>query len=403
MNHQQTIHQYRWRGLDRFGQQQRGIIEACDLNEATTALRKQGIAIRVITQKIQFFNRHKKIKLRDIAVFSRQLATMVNTGISLIQSFNLIIQRETNQRMQYLLTTIKNNIEAGGTLAESLQKHPALFTPLVCNLISAGEHSGSLDTMLQNVATYHENIEAIKKKVKKALYYPFSIVVIAFLITLGLLVYVIPQFEALFKGFGAELPLLTRKVIYTSHWINAHAAVLSMGTMSSIFSVVWTHRSSTKFKTIIDELLLNLPLIGRILHEGAIARFSRTLSITFAAGLPLMGALAQVAEATGHYRYKRVTHQIKNAISQGQSMHMAMHHTSLFPPLVIQFVAIGEESGTLDEMLSKLADIYEKNVDNAIDTLCGLLEPIIMTIIGLLVGGLIVTMYLPLFTLGSIL
>ena len=395
---------YQWEGLTRAGQKTQGVISARSLPMAKAELRKQGVITQSIRKKSKklWDRAAKKIKPMDITLFSRQMATMIQAGIPLIQSFDIVAKGITNTRMKELVNTIKKDVETGTTLTEALRKHPQYFNELFCNLVDAGEKSGSLDIMLDKVATYKEKIESIKSKIKKALAYPMAVMVVAFLVTAGLLMFVVPQFESLFAGFGADLPALTRGVITMSKFFQRFWYLI-FGTLgSAIYAFSYFRNHSTKFAERIDRYLLKLPVVGPIMEKAAIARFTRTLAITFAAGLPLVDALKSVAGATGNILFAKATDTIREDVSSGQQMQLAMERTNLFPSMVIQMIAIGEESGTLEKMLSKVADYYEEAVDNDVDALSSLLEPIIMSILGVLVGGLVVAMYLPIFKLGSV-
>lgn len=394
---------YHWEGIGRSGDKTQGILEATSIAIAKATLRKQGIVTSKIFKKRQFFKKNnKKITAADISAFSRQLATMMAAGIPLVQSFDIVSKGQKNKRMKALLDSIKKDIESGHSLAESLGKHPIHFNDLYCNLVDAGEKSGSLEMMLNRVATYKEKIETIKKRIKKALTYPMAVLVIAFLVTVALLVFVVPQFESLFQGFGADVPALTRGVIRLSEFFQKYWYII-FGTLGgAVYAFIRALKNSKIFAQRVDRWLLKLPLVGIILEKAAIARFARTLSITFAAGLPLVDALKSVAGATGNILFAQATYKIREDVSNGQQMQAAMENTLLFPNMVIQMVAIGEESGALEQMLSKIADYYEEEVDNAVDSLSSLLEPLIMSILGILVGGLVVAMYLPIFKLGSV-
>lgn len=395
---------FQWEGVNRSGEKINGIIQAKNIAVAKIELRKQGVITKKIMKhrKPLFDNKNKKIKTLDITVFTRQLATMIQAGIPLIQAFDIVAKGQANQRMVALIELVKKDVETGTTLAEALRKHPAYFNDLFCNLVDAGEKSGSLDVMLAKIATYKEKIETIKKKIKKALTYPTAVMMIAFLVTAGLLIFVIPQFETLFKGFGADLPALTRGVIDLSALFQTYWYVI-FGTFAAIiYAFIHAKNHSPTFAHTLDRYLLRMPIIGNILEKAAIARFARTLSITFAAGLPLVEALKSVAGATGNIIFSEATNKIREEISNGQPMQTAMDNTKLFPNMVVQMVAIGEESGTLEQMLSKIADFYEEEVDSAVDALSSLLEPMIMAILGIIVGGLVVAMYLPIFKLGSV-
>ncbi len=395
---------YQYQGVNRAGEKTQGVIDARSLALAKANLRNQGIITKKIMKKRKslFDRRSKKITQADITVFSRQLATMIEAGIPLVQSFEIVAKGQTNKRMEDLINEVKQDVETGLTLAEALQKHPAYFNDLFCNLVDAGEKSGSLETMLKKVATYKEKVETIKKKIKKALTYPMAVVAIAFLVTAGLLIFVVPQFESLFKGFGADLPAMTRMVINLSEFFQAYWYIIFGILGAAIYGFMYAKNHSQAFAQSVDKVMLKIPVVGNILEKAAIARFSRTLSITFAAGLPLVDALKSVAGATGNILFSNATNKIREEVSTGQQMQVAMENTHMFPNMVVQMVAIGEESGALEQMLSKVADFYEEEVDNAVDSLSSLLEPMIMAILGVLVGGLVIAMYMPIFKLGSV-
>lgn len=394
---------FHYTGVNQAAQKINGDIEARSLALAKVELRRQGIVVNKIAKKrAPFFNfKNKKIKSADITVFSRQLATMIESGIPLVQSFDIVAKGQSNKRLKQLIENIKCDVETGLTLSEALKKHPAYFNELFCNLVEAGEKSGSLDIMLDKIATYKEKIETIKKKIKKALTYPLAVMVVAFIVTTGLLIFVVPQFEALFKGFGADLPAMTQAVVSMSKFFQSYWYLIFGALGGGIYAFIYAKKHSAQFAQNVDRTLLKIPVIGPIIEKAAIARFSRTLSITFAAGLPLVEALKSVAGATGNIIYSKATDNIREEVSTGQQMNKAMENTRLFPNMVVQMVSIGEESGALEKMLSKVADFYEEDVDNAVDSLSSLLEPVIMTILGVLVGGLVVAMYLPIFKLGS--
>lgn len=395
---------YQWEGVNSSGQLANGDIEARSIVYAKTELRKKGIVIKKISKKRKplFDRKNKKITQGDITIFSRQMATMIEAGIPIIQSFDIVAKGQTNKRMKELIESIKKDVESGTTLAEALHKFPAFFNDLFCNLVDAGEKSGSLDIMLDKVASYKEKIETIKKKIKKALAYPMAVIAIAFLVTAGLLIFVVPQFESLFKGFGADLPAFTRGVISLSKAFQTYWYLIFSAVFAAVYAFIYAKTHSPNFAQSLDRFMLKMPIIGSILEQAAIARFTRTLSITFAAGLPLVEALTAVAGATGNILYAKATIQIQQEISSGLQLHVAMENTKLFPSMVIQMVAIGEESGTLEKMLGKVADFFEEGVDNAVDALSSLLEPMIMAILGVLVGSLVIAMYLPIFKLGSV-
>jgi len=394
---------FHYEGINKSGQKMVGDIEARSLAIAKADLRKQGIVTNKVSKKRKplFDKKNKKVTSADITIFSRQLATMIQSGIPLVQSFDIVAKGQSNKRMKDLLDGVKTDIETGLTLSESLVKHPQYFNDLFCNLVDAGEKSGTLDVMLDKVASYKEKIETIKKKIKKALTYPLAVVAVALIVTTGLLVFVVPQFESLFKGFGADLPAMTKAVVNMSKFMQAYWYYIFGILGATIYAFVYMKSHSLDFAQGIDKALLKMPIIGPILEKAAIARFTRTLSITFAAGLPLVEALKAVAGATGNIVFAKGTDRIKEEVSTGQQMNIAMENTHLFPNMVIQMVAIGEESGALEKMLGKVADFYEEEVDAAVDSLSSLLEPIIMSILGILVGGLVVAMYMPIFKLGA--
>lgn len=395
---------YQWEGVNRSGERLNGVIECNSIAIAKATLRKQGIIIKKVTKKRNplFDRKNRKISSGEITAFSRQLATMLQSGIPLIQAFDIVSKGQKNQRMQKLIETIKADVETGLTLSESLEKHPAHFNNLFSNLVSAGEKSGSLDVMLDKIATYKEKIESIKKKIKKALTYPIAVLVVAFLVTAALLIFVVPQFEQLFKGFGADLPALTRVVVNLSKFFQDWWYLIFGALGLAIYGLYYAKHHYSNFAENFDKFLLKLPIFGNILQKAAIARFARTLSITFAAGLPLVDALKSVSGVTGNLLFAKATLKIMQDVSMGQQMQIAMENTHMFPNMVVQMIAIGEESGSLEQMLGKVADFYEEEVDHAVDTLSSLLEPIIMCILGVLVGGLVVAMYLPIFKLGSV-
>lgn len=343
-----------------------------------------------------------KITMGDISIFSRQLATMLAAGIPLVQSFEIVGNGHENQAMQKLILAIKADVEGGSALAEALAKHPLYFDDLFVNLVEAGEQAGALETLLDKIATYKEKTEAIKKKIKKALTYPAAVIVVAFVVTIILMIFVIPAFEDLFKGFGADLPAFTRVVIDLSQFIRSQGWILAIMIGGAIYAFMYFKKRSRPMRHFIDRMALKAPIIGPILQKASIARYARTLSTMFAAGVPLVEALESVAGATGNIVYEVGVLQMKDEVSTGQRLQQAMENTDLFPNMVIQMIAVGEESGSLDEMSAKVADFYEEDVDNAVDNLSSLLEPMIMAILGVLVGGLVVAMYLPIFKMGSV-
>jgi type IV pilus assembly protein PilC len=342
------------------------------------------------------------VKPQDIAVFSRQLATMLTSGIPMVQAFEIIGNGNDNPAMQKLVLDIKSNVEGGSTLHESLAKHPLYFDDLYVNLIEAGEQAGALETLLDKVATYKEKTEALKKKIKKALFYPAAVLVVAAIVTTILLLFVIPQFEELFKGFGADLPAFTQMVVGMSRFMQHNGIYVFVGLGGTIAAFLYFKKRSRKMRRVLDRMMLKFPIIGPILVKAAIARFARTLATMFAAGVPLVEAMQSVAGATGNIVYEEATLRIKDEIATGQRLQRAMENTRLFPNMVVQMIAVGEESGSLDSMSGKVADFYEAEVDNAVDSMSALLEPIIMAILGILVGGMVIAMYLPIFKLGAV-
>jgi type IV pilus assembly protein PilC len=392
-----------WQGIDKNRKKSGGVIPAKNELIAKTELRRQGYLVTKIKKKpIPFFSaRVKAITPNDIAIFSRQLATMLAAGIPLVQSFDIIGKGHENPSMQILLLAIKANIENGDSLAEALKKNPLYFDELFCNLVYAGEHAGILETLLDKIATYKEKTESMKKKIKKALTYPIAVIVVAFIVTTILLLFVVPVFEDMFKNFGADLPAFTRMVVTMSQWFKEWWWIVLGVIITSIYTFGYFKKRSTTFNHFLDAMLLKMPVVGIILRKSAIARFSRTLSTMSAAGVPLVDALQSVAGACGNIKYAEAVLKMREEVATGQRLQLAMMQTNLFPHMVQQMVAIGEESGSMDAMLAKIADFYEEEVDNLVDNLSGLMEPIIMVILGVLIGGLIVAMYLPIFKMGA--
>jgi len=374
-------------------------------NEAAVRadLRRQGVVpSRIKKQSQGLFSGGGTITPADIAIFMRQLSTMLAAGIPLVQSFEIVGNGHENAAMQKLIMSVKADVEGGSALAESLAKHPLYFDDLVINLVEAGEQAGALEALLDKIATYKEKTEALKKKIKKALTYPGAVLAVAFVVTTILLIFVIPAFEDLFKGFGADLPTFTRKVIGLSIFVREKGFYLAALIGGSVFGFLYFKKRSKKMRHYLDRMMLKAPIIGPILEKAAIARYSRTLATMFAAGVPLVEALESVAGATGNIVYEVGVLEMRDEVATGLRLQQAMENTDLFPNMVIQMIAVGEESGSLDEMSSKVADFYEEDVDNAVDNLSSLLEPMIMSILGVLVGGLVVAMYLPIFKMGSV-
>ena len=394
--------QFNWEGKDKKGNKIRGKILAVSEQDARADLRRQNIVPTKVSKHRKLFGGGGKISPMDIAVFSRQLATMLAAGIPLVQAFEIVGVGHEKPAMQKLILDIKTNIEGGSSLHESLKKHPIYFDDLYTNLVEAGEQAGALESLLDKVATYKEKTEALKKKIKKALFYPAAVLAVAVVVTLILLLFVIPQFEALFKGFGADLPSFTRMVIDLSKFVQEQG--WWMGTLFAGGVVFFLHmkKRSVALRHFIDRASLKIPIIGPILVKAAIARYARTLSTMFSAGVPLVEAMESVAGATGNIVYEHAVLRMRDEVATGQRLQRAMENTGLFPNMVIQMIAVGEESGSLDAMASKVADFYELEVDSAVDALSSLLEPLIMAILGVLVGGLVIAMYLPIFKLGAV-
>jgi type IV pilus assembly protein PilC len=393
---------FNWEGMDKKGNRVKGKSLAPDEATLRADLRRQGIAAKRIRKQSQAFKSGGKVTPEDIAVFSRQLATMLAAGIPLVQAFEIVGNGHEKPAMQKLILDIKQDIEGGTSLHESLAKHPLYFDDLYVNLVEAGEQAGALENLLDKIATYKEKTEALKKKVKKALFYPAAVLVVAVIVTLILLIFVIPQFEALFKGFGADLPAFTQFVIDMSRFVQSQGIFIGLVFGGAVYAFVYFKKRSKKMREFLDRLILKFPIIGPILNKAAIARYARTLSTMFAAGVPLVEALESVAGATGNIVYENAVLKMKDEVATGLRLQRAMENTGLFPNMVIQMVAVGEESGSLDEMSGKVATFYEQEVDNAVDAMSSLLEPLIMAILGVLVGGLVIAMYLPIFKLGAV-
>ena len=389
-----------WEGTDKKGNRIKGKTIAANEAAVKADLRRQGIAPIKISKARR--KAGKKIESGDIAFFSRQMATMMSSGVPLVQSMDIIGKGHVNPNMQDLVMGIKADVEAGNNLADALAKQPLYFDDLFVSLVRAGEQAGALETLLDKIATYKEKTERIKKKIKKALSYPIAVLVVAFVVTGILLVFVIPQFEELFKGFGADLPAFTQFVVNLSRSVRAQGYIYLIVIGAAFATFMYFKKRSRKFRENLDRISLKIPIIGDILTKSALARFARTLSTMFAAGVNLVDALTSVAGATGNIIYEQATLKIRDQVSTGQQLNMVMSQTGLFPHVMIQMIAIGEEAGSIDAMSAKVADFYEEEVDNAVDNLTSLMEPLIMAILGVLVGGLVVAMYLPIFKLGSV-
>ncbi len=393
---------FRWEGKDKRGVQVKGKSVAASEVALRAELRRQGVVAGRIRKQTNLFQSDGKVTTADIAIFSRQLATMLTAGIPLVQAFEIVGNGHEIPAVQKLLLAIKADVEGGTSLAGALAKHPLYFDDLYVNLVSAGEQAGALETLLEKIATYKEKTEAIKKKIKKALTYPIAVVVVALVVTSILLIFVIPQFESVFQGFGADLPAFTRMVVELSQFVREQGWIIAAGLGALAWGIIYIKKRSRAFRHWIDRMSLKIPAIGPILTKSAIARYARTLATTFAAGVPLVEALESVAGATGNIVYEQAVLKMRDEVATGTRLQQAMENTELFPNMVIQMVAVGEESGSLDEMASKVADFYEEDVDNAVDNLSSLLEPMIMSILGVLIGGLVIAMYLPIFMMGSV-
>lgn len=392
---------YIYKGTDVKGGKVSGEIEIATPALAKAHLQKQGIKVKSISRKLEISFGGGGIKPMDIAIFTRQLATMMKAGVPLVQAFEIVADGLENKAMASLVRELRDDVAAGGSLADALAKHPKYFDELFCNLVSSGEQSGALETMLDRVATYKEKSEALKSKIKKAMTYPIAVVGVAVIVTALLMVKVVPQFASIFSSFGAELPAFTLFVMSLSEWFQANWFIA----LVIIIVVVVAHKESSnrskKYRDTIDAILLKAPVVGNIVRQSVFARFARTLSTTFAAGVPLVEALDSVAGAAGNEIYARAVRRVRTEVTSGTNLNVAMRAEGIFPGMMLQMTAIGEESGALDEMLDKVASFYEAEVDNSVDGLTSLMEPIIMSVLGVLVGGLMVAMYMPIFQLGS--
>lgn len=395
---------YLWEGIDRKGQKVKGEAIAPSVAIVRAQLRRQGVIAKKVKKKPSdlFAPRKKPIAPADIAIITRQLATMMKAGVPLVQSFDIIGRGHEKPSVQDLILNVKADVESGTSFAEAIRKHPRYFDDLFCDLVAAGEQSGALEGMLDRIATYKEKTEALKSKIKKALFYPAAVVAVALIVTTILLVFVVPMFEDMFTSFGADLPAFTKFVITLSEFMQANWWMFAIGIVVAVMAHKNANLNSQAYRDALDRFVLKLPIISEILNKAAIARYARTLSTTFAAGVPLVEALESAAGASGNVVYKTAILKIRDDVSTGMQMNLSMNSTGIFPNMVVQMVAIGEESGALDSMLGKIADIYEAEVDDMVDGLSSLLEPLIMVVLGVLVGGLIVAMYLPIFQLGAV-
>lgn len=391
---------YSWVGQDRTGKAVRGEMRANGENVVIAQLRRQGLSF--IKVKRQRIGRGRKITDKDIAIFTRQLAVMMKAGVPLLQAFDIVGKGHSNAAVQKVLMTIKVNVETGSSLSQAFRAFPEQFDDLYCNLVAAGEQAGILDTLLDRLATYKEKIIAIKGKIKSALFYPISIVVVAFIITAIIMIFVIPSFKQVFASFGADLPAPTLIVMAISDFFVAYWWAIFGAVGGSIYLFINAYKKSETMRNGMDRLILKMPVFGEIVQKASIARWSRTLATMFAAGVPLVEALGSVAGAAGNAVYMKATKRIQQEISTGTSLTVSMQGSDVFPNMVLQMVAIGEESGALDGMLSKVADFYEAEVDDAVDAMSSLMEPVIMVVLGTLIGGMVISMYLPIFKMGQV-
>lgn len=394
---------YEWVALDKRGKRMKGDMAAKNASLVKAELRRQGMNPQTVRERSKplFGASGSTVKPRDVAIFSRQIATMMASGVPMVQSFDIIADGQKNVRFKNILTDVKQGIEGGQSLHEALAKYPVQFDELYCNLVHAGESAGVLDTVLDTVATYKERMEGIKAKIKKAMFYPMMVLAVALLVCVIMLLFVVPVFEQTFKDAGAELPVPTMVVVAASRFMQSYWWALLIGLVGSIVVFIFAKKRSVKFAHFLDRVSLKIPVIGNILRQSAIARFARTLGVTFRAGVPLVEALEAVAGATGSIVYGEAILQMRDDIAVGHQLQLSMRQTGLFPNMVVQMTAIGEESGALDNMLFKVAEFYEEEVNNAVDTLSTLLEPMIMVILGGLVGGMVIALYLPIFKLAG--
>ena len=398
--------EFSWEGKNKEGKIVKGEITAISADLVKAQLRKQGIVPKKVSKKSSGLfgkSKGKAIKPADICVFSRQMATMMKAGVPLVQSFDIVADGHSNKNMTELIYAIKAEVEAGGTFADALKNHPLYFDDLFCNLVAAGEQSGALETLLEKVATYKEKTEALKNKIKKAMTYPISVMVVAFVVTVILLIFVIPTFASMFAGFGADLPAFTLFVVGLSDFMVEWWWAVFGVIFGTIYAVAQTHKRSRKFRHALDKMYLKLPVVGNLVLNSSVARFSRTLSTMFAAGVPLVEAMESVAGASGNSQYVNAINAVKEDLASGIQLQSSLqNYPKLFPNMVIQMVKIGEESGALDEMLAKVADYYEAQVDDSVDALTSLMEPLIMAFLAVVIGGLVIAMYLPIFKMGEV-
>lgn len=391
---------FAWEGKDRNGKSVRGEMRAAGDALVNASLRKQGILVTKI--KRQTFRRGKKIKDKDVTLFTRQLATMMKAGVPLLQAFDIVGRGHSNASVSKLLNDVRSDIETGSSLNQAFRKYPLYFDPLFCNLVSAGEQAGILDSLLDRLATYKEKILAIKGKIKSALFYPAAVIGVGFIVTAVIMIFVIPAFKSVFSSFGADLPAPTLVVMAISDFFVKWWYLIFGLLFGGVYFFFQAWRRSPKIQAVMDRALLQAPIFGELVRKSAIARWTRTLATMFAAGVPLVEALDSVGGASGNWVYAEATKKVQADVSTGVSLTNAMQNTNVFPNMVVQMVSIGEESGSLDSMLSKVADFFEAEVDDAVDALASLIEPLIIVVLGILVGGMVIAMYLPIFKLGQV-
>ena len=398
------VYSFNWEGINSRREKVKGVMDAEDINFVRAKLREQGINPKRVRKKSSLsFSFGDKINARDITLFSRQLATMIKAGVPVVQAFSITIEGQTKASMRNMLIDLRDQISAGTPVAQALRRHPKVFDELFCSLVEAGENSGTLETMLERVAIYKERMETLKNKIKKALYYPVFVLLIGMGVSALLLIKVVPEFEKMFAGFGAELPAFTQLVVNMSRFMQEWWYLVLGAMVAAVYIILMMKKRSPAFELRLSHLGLRLPVIGQLLHKSAVARFARTLSTSFAAGVTLVDSLESAGKASGSLVYNRHVQQIREDVSTGQQLNFAMRNGRLFPTMVNQMVAIGEESGALDTMLAKVADFYEEEVEAMVDNMTSLLEPMVIVVLGVIVGSLVIAMYLPIFQMGDIL
>ena len=398
------VYSFNWEGVNSRREKVKGVMDAEDINFVRAKLREQGINPKRVRKKSSLsFSFGDKINARDITLFSRQLATMIKAGVPVVQAFSITIEGQTKASMRNLLIDLRDQISAGTPVAQALRRHPKVFDELFCSLVEAGENSGTLETMLERVAIYKERMETLKNKIKKALYYPVFVLLIGMGVSALLLIKVVPEFEKMFAGFGAELPAFTQLVVNMSRFMQEWWYLVLGAMVAAVYVILIMKKRSPSFELRLSHLGLRLPVIGQLLHKSAVARFARTLSTSFAAGVTLVDSLESAGKASGSLVYNRHVQQVREDVSTGQQLNFAMRNGRLFPTMVNQMVAIGEESGALDTMLAKVADFYEEEVEAMVDNMTSLLEPMVIVVLGVIVGSLVIAMYLPIFQMGDIL